>query len=130
VLSRLASRRRFVCLTFDGGLQGSGNGGLSGAVATWCALHRLCADRIPGRRLARHGGSHLKRSSRARIALSLVMDRTERHFNIGNTSEKYQLYEFLENWMRSLAPPEVFVRDQRSLQAIRGRPSRRCHARR
>jgi len=118
----LASRRRFVCLTFDGGYKGFGDGGLSGVVAPWCALHRLCADRFPGRRLARHGGSHLKRSSCAKNRLSLVMDRTERHFNIGNASEKYQLYQFLENWMRSLAPPEVFVRDQRSLQAIRGRP--------
>src|SRR4030088_2048899 len=39
--------------------------------------------------------------------VSLVMDRTERRFNIGNTSEKYQLYEFLEGWMRSLAPPDL-----------------------
>src|SRR5438552_18189814 len=39
--------------------------------------------------------------------LSLVMDRTERHFNIETTFEKYQLYQFLENWMRSLAPLEV-----------------------
>src|SRR5260221_3582411 len=39
--------------------------------------------------------------------LSLVMDRTEQHFKIGNTSEKYQLYGFLESWMRSLAPPDL-----------------------
>src|SRR4029078_12718931 len=30
-----------------------------------------------------------------------------RHFDISGTSEKYQLYEFLEGWMRSLAPPDL-----------------------
>jgi hypothetical protein len=35
------------------------------------------------------------------------MDRSERHFNISGTSEKYQLYEFLEGWMRSLASPDL-----------------------
>ena len=39
--------------------------------------------------------------------LSLVMDRKERHFNIGSTSEKYQLYDFLEGWMRSLPPSDL-----------------------
>jgi hypothetical protein len=36
-----------------------------------------------------------------------MMDRDERHFSIPGTSEKYQLYEFLEGWMRSLAPPDL-----------------------
>jgi uncharacterized protein YqiB (DUF1249 family) len=35
------------------------------------------------------------------------MDRKEQRFNIGNTSEKYQLYDFLESWMRSLPPPDL-----------------------
>jgi hypothetical protein len=35
------------------------------------------------------------------------MDRNEQRFNIGNTSEKYQLYVFLEGWMRSLSPPDL-----------------------
>ena len=39
--------------------------------------------------------------------VSLVMDRKERHFNIASTSEKYQLYNFLGGWMRSLPPPEL-----------------------
>jgi peptidoglycan/xylan/chitin deacetylase (PgdA/CDA1 family) len=39
--------------------------------------------------------------------LSLVMDRTEQRFNIEHGSEKYQLYEFLAGWMRSLTPPDL-----------------------
>src|SRR5712671_5061974 len=31
-------------------LQGFDHGSLSGVVATWCAVHHLCADRVPGRR--------------------------------------------------------------------------------
>jgi peptidoglycan/xylan/chitin deacetylase (PgdA/CDA1 family) len=39
--------------------------------------------------------------------ISLMMDRSDRHFDIANTSDKYQLYEFLSDWMRSLTPPEL-----------------------
>src|SRR5260370_29648660 len=39
--------------------------------------------------------------------LSLEIDRKECHFDIASAAEKYQLYEFLENWMRSLAPPAL-----------------------
>ena len=41
------------------------------------------------------------------IRISLVIDRKERHFDIAATSEKYQLYEFLWGWMRSLSPPDL-----------------------
>jgi peptidoglycan/xylan/chitin deacetylase (PgdA/CDA1 family) len=101
-----ASPRRFACLTFDGGykdLMTSAYPVLSRhgvpftaylptafpdglGEAWWLALEQVIA-----------------RESR----VSLVMDRNERHFNIPGTSEKYQLYEFLERWMRSLAPPDL-----------------------
>jgi peptidoglycan/xylan/chitin deacetylase (PgdA/CDA1 family) len=102
----LAARRRFACLTFDGGykdLMTSAYPVLSRhgvpftiylptafpdglGEAWWLALEEVIA-----------------RESR----LSLVMDRKEQHFNIRHTSEKYQLYEFLEGWMRSLAPADL-----------------------
>jgi hypothetical protein len=37
------------------------------------------------------------------------MDRTERHFEIASASEKLQLYEFLDGWMRKLTPPDLTV---------------------
>ena len=102
----LAAPRRFVCLTFDGGykdLMTSAYPVLSRhgvpftvyvptafpdgvGEAWWLALEEVIA-----------------RENR----LSLMMDRTERHFDIGNTSEKYQVYDFLESWMRALAPPSL-----------------------
>jgi peptidoglycan/xylan/chitin deacetylase (PgdA/CDA1 family) len=39
--------------------------------------------------------------------LSLMMDRKEQRFNIGHASEKYELYDFLAGWMRSLAPADL-----------------------
>ena len=39
--------------------------------------------------------------------ISLVIDRKERHFSIRHTSEKYQAYEFLSIWMRTLAPSDL-----------------------
>jgi peptidoglycan/xylan/chitin deacetylase (PgdA/CDA1 family) len=102
----LTSPRRFVCLTFDGGykdLMTSAYPVLSRhgvpftvyvptafpdglGEAWWLALEELIA-----------------RETR----LSLVMDRKEQRFDIANTSEKYQLYDFLDAWMRSLAPPDL-----------------------
>ena len=39
--------------------------------------------------------------------ISLVIDRKELRFDIATTSEKYQLYAFLESWMRSLPPADL-----------------------
>lgn len=101
-----ASPRRFVCLTFDGGyrdvmtsaypllakhgvpftiyLPTSFPDGLG--EAWWLALEKVIAQ-----------------ESR----LSLIMDRREQRFDIGDTAAKYQLYEFLAGWLRSLPPPEL-----------------------
>jgi peptidoglycan/xylan/chitin deacetylase (PgdA/CDA1 family) len=103
---RLASPRRFACLTFDGGYKD------------------VMASAYPV--LSRHGvpftvyvptafpdglGEAWWLALEATIAremrLSLVMDGKERHFNITGTSEKYQLYDFLSGWMRTLAPPDL-----------------------
>jgi peptidoglycan/xylan/chitin deacetylase (PgdA/CDA1 family) len=102
----LAAPRRFVCLTFDG------------------AYKDLMASAYPV--LSRHGvpftvyvptafpdglGEAWWLGLEAVIAresrISLVMDREERRFDIAGTSEKYQLYDFLESWMRSLAPADM-----------------------
>ncbi len=102
----MASPRRFACLTFDGGYKDviesaypvlSWHGvpftiyvptafpdGIG--EAWWIALEQVIA-----------------RESR----LNLVVDCEEKHFNIGSTAEKYQLYDFLAGWMRSLAPSDL-----------------------
>lgn len=39
--------------------------------------------------------------------ISLVIDRKERRFATRTTPEKYQAYDFLAGWMRTLPPPEL-----------------------
>jgi peptidoglycan/xylan/chitin deacetylase (PgdA/CDA1 family) len=39
--------------------------------------------------------------------IALVMDRKEQRFEIADADEKYQLYELLERWMRSLGPEDL-----------------------
>jgi peptidoglycan/xylan/chitin deacetylase (PgdA/CDA1 family) len=39
--------------------------------------------------------------------ISLVIDRKERHFNIADAGEKYQLHHYLESWLRALAPGDL-----------------------
>jgi peptidoglycan/xylan/chitin deacetylase (PgdA/CDA1 family) len=101
-----AAGRRFVCLTFDG------------------AYKDLFTEAYPV--LARHGVPFtvyvptafpdgvgqawwlaLEQVIARQPRISLVMDRREQRFNIASTAEKYQLYAFLENWMRSLTPPDL-----------------------
>jgi peptidoglycan/xylan/chitin deacetylase (PgdA/CDA1 family) len=103
---RLASPRRFVSLTFDGGYKD------------------LIASAYPV--LSQHGvpftvyvptafpdglGEAWWLVLEAVIArenrVSLVMDRKERHFDIASTPEKYQLHDFLSGWMRTLAPTDL-----------------------
>ena len=102
----LKSPRRFVCLTFDGAtrdLMTSAYPVLSRhnlpftvyvptgfpdnlSEAWWLALEAVIArnDRI-----------------------ALMMDRVEKRFEITDIEEKYRLYDFLHEWMRSLAPPDL-----------------------
>jgi len=107
-VSQPRSGRRFVCLTFDGGYQDVmtfaypvlSRHGVPFTVymptafpdglgeAWWLALEQVIAQRD---------------------RISLVVDRTERHFEIGTVSEKRQLYDFLDGWMRKLAPPDLSV---------------------
>jgi len=102
----LARPNRFVCLTFDGGCKDViasaypvlSEHGVPFTVylptafpdglgeAWWLGLEDLIA-----------------RENR----ISLVIDRKERRFGTGTTSEKYQIYDFLANWMRALPPQDL-----------------------
>jgi peptidoglycan/xylan/chitin deacetylase (PgdA/CDA1 family) len=102
----LPAPRRFVCLTFDG------------------ASKDLITNAYPV--LSRHGvpftvyvptafpdgvGEAWWLALETIIAkegrLALMIDRSEQHFAIFKTSEKYELYEYLSNWMRTLTPPDL-----------------------
>ena len=102
----LAGRQRFVCLTFDGGYKDiitSAYPVLSRhrvpftvyvptafpdgiGEAWWLALEQVIArDR----------------------RISLLMGRQERRFDVTGMAEKYELYDYLSRWMRSLEPAEL-----------------------
>ena len=102
----LAEPRRFVCLTFDG------------------AYKDLITSAYPV--LTKHGAPFavyvptafpdgvgeawwlaLEQVIAREARISLVVDRKEQRFDIGHTSDQYQLYAFLEGWMRSLAPADL-----------------------
>jgi peptidoglycan/xylan/chitin deacetylase (PgdA/CDA1 family) len=102
----MSTRRRFVCLTFDG------------------ASKDLIRSAYPV--LARHGVPFtvylptafpdglgeawwlaLEQIIAREDRLSLMIARDERRFTIRTTSEKYELYAFLSIWLRSLAPSDL-----------------------
>ena len=102
----LASPRRFVCLTFDGAYKD-----LMTSAYPVLSQHGVPFTVYVPTALPDGVGEAWWLALEAVIArenrLSLVMDRTEQRFNIANTPEKYQLYDFLESWMRSLPPPDL-----------------------
>jgi peptidoglycan/xylan/chitin deacetylase (PgdA/CDA1 family) len=102
----LASPRRFVCLTFDGGYKD-----LMTSAYPLLARHGVpftvyVPTAFPDR-LGEAWWLALEAVIARENRVSLVMDRKEQRFNVGNTSEKYQLYDFLQGWMRSLPPPDL-----------------------
>lgn len=102
----LPERRRFVCLTFDGGAKDFithaypvlARHGVSATLylptafpdgvgeAWWLALEDV-----------------IGRESR----ISLMIDGAERHFVVSEFSDKYELFDYLFAWMRKLPPPDL-----------------------
>jgi peptidoglycan/xylan/chitin deacetylase (PgdA/CDA1 family) len=102
----LASRRRFVCLTFDGIYKDV-------ALSAYPVLSR---HRVPFTvyvpsafpdGIGEAWWLALERVIAQERRISLMMDRKEMHFNIPTTAEKYALYDFLSGWMHSLEPTDL-----------------------
>jgi peptidoglycan/xylan/chitin deacetylase (PgdA/CDA1 family) len=98
--------RRFVCLTFDGGSKdiiASAYPVLSRhGVPFALYLPTAFPDRL-GEAWWLALEAVIARESR----ISMMMDRHERRFDIAGNAEKYQLYEFLSGWLRTLPPPDL-----------------------
>jgi peptidoglycan/xylan/chitin deacetylase (PgdA/CDA1 family) len=101
----LDAPRRFVCLTFDGYKD------LMTSAYPVLTKHRVPFAVYVPTAFPDGVGEAWWLALEAVIArenrVSLVMDRKEQRFDIAGASEKYQLYEFLESWMRSLAPSDL-----------------------
>ena len=102
----LAERRRFVCLTFEGTYKD-----LITSAYPVLSAHRVpFAVYVPTAFPDGVGEAWwlaLERVIAQENRISLMMDRNERRFDIRSTPDKYQLYEFLEGWMRSLTPSDL-----------------------
>jgi len=101
-----AAPRRFVCLTFDGGykdLMTSAYPVLSKHAVPFAVYVPTAFPDGLGEAWWLALEAVIARENR----VSLVMDRKEQRFDIATTPEKYQLYEFLEGWMRSLTPSDL-----------------------
>jgi peptidoglycan/xylan/chitin deacetylase (PgdA/CDA1 family) len=102
----LRQPRRFVCLTFDGGYKD-----VMTSVYPVLSKHGVPFTVYLPTAFPDGVGEAWWLALEAMIArenrLSLVIDRQERHFTISDVSEKYQAYEFLASWMRTLSPPDL-----------------------
>ncbi len=102
----LPAPRRFVCLTFDGGYRD---------ILDWAypvlSRHRApFAVYVPTAfpdGVAEMWWLALEAVIARESHLSLVIDRKERHFAIADPSGKYQLYDLLTGWIRSLSPSDA-----------------------
>jgi peptidoglycan/xylan/chitin deacetylase (PgdA/CDA1 family) len=102
----LPAPRRFACLTFDGCYKDLMTSAYPVLSRHGVPFTVYVPTAFPDR-LGEAWWLALKEVIARENRLRLVMDRTERHFNIASTSEKYQLYDFLQGWMRSLSQPDL-----------------------
>ncbi|MEP6840077.1 MAG: polysaccharide deacetylase family protein [Bradyrhizobium sp.] len=102
----LPKPRPFVCLTFDGGYKD-----LVTSAYPLLAKHRVpftvyLPTAFPDG-LGEMWWLALEEMIARESRISLVIDRKERHFNTRQTEEKYEAFEFLVSWMRTLPPPDL-----------------------
>jgi peptidoglycan/xylan/chitin deacetylase (PgdA/CDA1 family) len=102
----LAQPRRFACLTFDGAYKD-----LITSAYPVLSKHRVpFAAYVPTAfpdGLGEAWGLALEQLIAREQRISLMMDRKEQRFDIASATDKYQIFEFLEGWLRSLAPPDL-----------------------
>jgi peptidoglycan/xylan/chitin deacetylase (PgdA/CDA1 family) len=102
----LAEPRRFACLTFDGAYKDL----ITSAYPVLRKYRVPFAAYVPTAfpdGLGEAWGLALEQVIAREKRVSLMVDRKEQRFDIATASDKYQIFEFLEGWMRSLAPPEL-----------------------
>jgi peptidoglycan/xylan/chitin deacetylase (PgdA/CDA1 family) len=104
----LPKANRFACLTFDGGCKD---------VITE-AYPVLSRHRVPFTvylptafpdRLGEAWWLALESMIAREERISLVIDRKERRFATGSTQDKYDTFEFLASWMRTLPPQDLSI---------------------
>jgi peptidoglycan/xylan/chitin deacetylase (PgdA/CDA1 family) len=98
--------QRFVCLTFDGATRDLMNSGYPVLARHGVPFTVYLPTAFPDG-LGEAWWLALEAVIARNDRLALVMDTKERRFEIADLDAKYQLYDLLEPWMRSLAPPDL-----------------------
>jgi peptidoglycan/xylan/chitin deacetylase (PgdA/CDA1 family) len=99
------SRTRFVALTFDGGYKDF-------VTHAWPILQKhnvpfaLYLPTAFPDGLGEAWWLALEEMIARETRISLVMDRKERHFMIYKTQAKYELFEYLSEWLRAMSPAD------------------------
>jgi peptidoglycan/xylan/chitin deacetylase (PgdA/CDA1 family) len=104
----LALPRRFVCLTFDGGYKDMITSAYP-VLAKHAVPFTIYVPTAFPDRLGEAWWLALEEVIARVDRISLVMDGREQRFDVGDTSEKYQLYDFLAGWMRALPPRDLSI---------------------
>jgi len=102
----VAEHRRFVCLTFDGAHRDL----MISAYPVLAQHHVPFAVYVPTAFPDGVGEAWwlaLEQVIARETRISLVKDNVEQRFDAATVSEKNQLYRFLEQWLRSLAPADL-----------------------
>ncbi len=102
----LASSKRFVCLTFDGGYKDLITAAYPVLLKHGVPFTVYVPTAFPDG-LGEAWWLALAQVIGREDRVSLVIDRRELRYTIGKTSDKYQLFAFLDGWLRSLAPPDL-----------------------
>jgi peptidoglycan/xylan/chitin deacetylase (PgdA/CDA1 family) len=97
--------RRFICLTFDGGSRDLLISGYPVLARHGVPFTVYLPTAFPDG-LGEAWWLALEAVIGGNDRIALVMDRKERRFEIADLDAKVQLYDVLERWMRSLAPPD------------------------
>lgn len=98
--------RRFAVLTFDGAYRDAASHGAPVlARHRYPSTHFVPTGFVDG--IAPMWWLALEQVIARHDRISLVVDRAERHFEVGTPRLKQELYAFLEDWMRMLAPAEL-----------------------
>jgi peptidoglycan/xylan/chitin deacetylase (PgdA/CDA1 family) len=102
----LPAAHRFVCLTFDGGYKDVMSSAYPVLSKHGVPFTIYLPTAFPDG-LGEAWWLALEQMIASENRISLVIDRNERHFAIPGVSEKYQAFEFLSSWMRTLPPPDL-----------------------
>jgi peptidoglycan/xylan/chitin deacetylase (PgdA/CDA1 family) len=102
----LPTANRFVALTFDGGYKDVMTAGYPVLAKHGVPFTIYLPTAFPDG-LGEAWWLALDEMVAREQRISLVIDRKERHFAAKSTPEKYEAYEFLASWMRTLPPADL-----------------------